>query len=63
MDFAKAFDRVYHEVLLNQLEPVGVCDSLWKWFESYLSKRTEYVAVKGYKSMPCTCTLGFKAPI
>ncbi len=39
LDFAKAFDRVDHRLLVKKLHQYGICGNLLKWFESYLSDR------------------------
>ena len=36
LDISKAFDRVWHKGLLAKLEKLGISDSLYRWFESYL---------------------------
>ena len=40
-DLQKAFDRVWHKGLLAKLHAFGVRDSLYRWFESYLSGRKQ----------------------
>ena len=35
----KAVDKVYHEVLLNQLKLIGIANKLLDRFSSYLSNR------------------------
>ena len=39
-DFAKAFDKVNHNKLLEKLHAHGIYGSLLKWFESYLKGRS-----------------------
>ena len=40
IDFRKAFDSVPHNELLLKLWNIGISGSLWKWFRSYLNKRS-----------------------
>lgn len=44
-DFAKAFDKVDHGILLAKLEVMGFSDSVLLWIKSYLSNRTLSVRV------------------
>ena len=44
-DFAKAFDKVNHNKLLEKLLAYGISGSLLKWFESYLKERSQIVQV------------------
>ncbi|XP_046683634.1 uncharacterized protein LOC124369626 [Homalodisca vitripennis] len=39
LDFAKAFDRVDHVLLIRKLCEYGICGPLLKWFASYLHER------------------------
>lgn len=39
LDAAKAFDRVDHSLLLQELSEIGVNDVALRWFQSYLSNR------------------------
>lgn len=57
-DFSKAFDQVPHNILLQKLEAYGLAGSLLKWVESYLSDRTYFVVVNGFKSCTQRITSG-----
>ena len=57
-DISKAFDRVWHKGLLHKLERAGICGSLHKWFESYLTDRSQQVCIKGVKSDPLFINAG-----
>ena len=49
IDLRKAFDTVNHNILLMKLEH-GMRDSALLWFESYLSKRKQFVSINGEHS-------------
>ena len=50
VDLQKAFDTVNHEILLQKLGYYGIRGTVNDWFVSYLSGRTQYVSLLGYKS-------------
>ena len=50
LDFAKAFDRVDHQLLLKKLKNFGVGENLLEWFHSYLKDRCQRVVVHGKAS-------------
>ena len=45
IDFRKAFDSVPHNELLIKLWNMGINSTLWRWFASYLSNRSQCVSV------------------
>ena len=45
VDFCKAFDTVPHDVLLKKLEFYGIRGNLNRWFQDYLSDRTQQTLV------------------
>ena len=49
-DISKAFDRVWHEGLLKQLEAAGIAGDLLIWFRSYLTDRRQRVVIPGAES-------------
>ena len=55
LDVQKAFDCVNHEILCKKLEAMGV-DS--RWFNSYLSQRSQIVNVSGTNSETCRIANG-----
>ena len=57
-DFAKAFDKVDHTVLLNKLRCFGFSDNLVKLLMSYLYNRSCSVTYNGYYSLPFITTSG-----
>lgn len=49
-DFQKAFDRIDHKNLHNKIAFNGIRGSLWHWFKSYITNRTQKVVIKGFES-------------
>ena len=45
IDFHKAFHSVLHNELLIKLWNMGITGTLWRWFASYLSNRSQCVSV------------------
>jgi hypothetical protein len=50
LDYAKAFDKVDHRLLLAKLHRYGFSKQLVKWVESFLTDRTQKVLVNGHSS-------------
>jgi hypothetical protein len=50
LDYAKAFDRVDHELLISKLERYGFHPSLINWIKSFLSNRDQIVVLDGVHS-------------
>ncbi len=50
LDLTKAFDKVWHKVLLYKLKKIGITGNLLKWIESYLSNRKQRLVINGTKS-------------
>ena len=57
-DLKKCFDTIDHKLLLYKLEKYGVCDNELKWFENYLSGRTQAVIVNGSLSNCANVSIG-----
>lgn len=49
VDFCKAFDYIFHHVLLNKLQAVGVAGDLWCWIKDYLANRYQATVVNGFQ--------------
>ena len=50
LDYAKAFDKVDHEILIHKLHSYGIRGKLLEWIKSFLSNRFQCVSVNGVKS-------------
>ena len=60
IDFSKAFDTVYHEILLRKLYFYGIRGIAHSWFKSYLSGRKQYVSLNNKNS--ATLDMQFGVP-
>ena len=58
LDFAKAFDRVHHKILLHKLCNFGISGSLLAWCGDYLSNCKQRVVVDGKCSSWLNITSG-----
>ena len=54
LDFSKAFDTVDHDILLKKSYHYGIRDTTFKWFQSYLTERKQYVSYNDTKSVTKT---------
>ena len=50
LDFAKAFDKFEHGILLNKLKKIGINLKVGVWIHNFLSNRQQWVAVSGTTS-------------
>ena len=50
LDYAKAFDKVDHQLLLAKLKLYGFTDQLLNWVKSFLTNRTQNVVLDGLHS-------------
>jgi retron-type reverse transcriptase len=57
-DFAKAFDKVPHDLLIFKLQKYGFPSFLIAWVRSWLHGRTSVVTVNGKTSKPFQTTSG-----
>jgi hypothetical protein len=52
LDFAKAFDKVDHNILLQKVHNSGIRGKLFQWISVFLKGRTQSVIVNGQYSEP-----------
>ena len=57
-DFAKAFDRVNHRVLIRRVSKLGFQDLTVQWLLSFLSERVQIVRIENYISTPFKVSSG-----
>ena len=57
-DMSKAFDRVKHQTLMDELHECGVGGKVLLWFKNYLENRSQYVIVGDQSSEKVSCTRG-----
>jgi len=57
-DLSKAFDRVKHTELLQELHSLGIRDAALTWFSSYLAQRQQAVRVGQHTGKTYSCTRG-----
>ena len=50
LDYAKAFDKVDHQILLHKLKCYGITGKLLAWIKAFLSNRTQCVSINGTHS-------------
>ena len=50
LDFAKAFDKCDHGILLQKLKSLGIKGRLGRWIHSFLSDRKQRVVVRGHRA-------------
>ena len=58
LDFAKAFDKVPHERLLEKLHFYGIQNHIHQWLRDFLTSRTQRVACEGCMSSSCEVLSG-----
>ena len=52
LDFAKAFDKVDHNIVLKKMSELGIHGNIHKWLTSFLKNRFQSVIVNGVISDP-----------
>ena len=58
LDYAKAFDKVDHQILMQKLHAYGVRGKLLTWLNCYLSNRHQSVVINGKRSYPAKVISG-----
>ncbi|KAK7882694.1 hypothetical protein WMY93_028868 [Mugilogobius chulae] len=59
LDLSAAFDTIDHSILLHRLQHhIGLSGTALHWFHSYLTDKTEYMALGDTKSRPHKVTCG-----
>ena len=58
LDMSKAFDKVRHGILIQDLFDVGISGVALKWFANYLTDRRQQVTVASATSRALDCTCG-----
>ena len=49
IDLSKAFDTVYHNILLKKLAIYGIFDTHLQWFRNYLTNRKQYIQFDSWR--------------
>ena len=50
LDFAKAFDKVDHKILLQKIESFGIKGKIYNWIKNFIENRNQQVLVEGILS-------------
>ena len=58
LDFAKAYDKVDHGILLNKLKNIGINGKIGVWIHNFLSNRQQCVAVNVTTSSEAQVRIG-----
>ena len=58
LDMSKAFDSIQHERLLMKLHKISISTTAWAWFESYLTKCSQFVRIGDAISDPLPLNFG-----
>ena len=58
VDLSKAFETLDHTILIDKLQHYGIRGLALICFESYLSKKTQFIAINNSKSSAQTITTG-----
>uniref|UniRef100_A0A3P9I249 Reverse transcriptase domain-containing protein n=1 Tax=Oryzias latipes TaxID=8090 RepID=A0A3P9I249_ORYLA len=58
LDLSAAFDTISHSILLQRLSSLGITSTPLRWFQFYLSDRTQFIHLKSFKSQPSSVSSG-----
>ena len=58
LDMSKAIDSIQHERLLMKLHKTGISTTAWTWFESYLTKCSQFLRIEDTISDPFSLNFG-----
>jgi hypothetical protein len=58
IDLKKAFDTIYHKILLSKLYYYGIRGTVYDWFSSYLNGRTQVTTMSNIDSNEERCLYG-----
>ncbi|XP_065179965.1 CUB and sushi domain-containing protein 1-like [Sycon ciliatum] len=58
LDMSKAFDKVQHQTLVEDLFQLGISGTALNWLSDYLSNRQQQVVISGDSSSSFTCSSG-----
>ena len=58
LDTKKAFDTVSHGRLLEKLWGAGLFENIWKFFETYLRNRQQFLSINEHRSDVLPLTSG-----
>ena len=58
IDFKKAFDTLDHQILIQKLEKLNISENLHKWFNAYLSNRSQVTFMNGITSPAASLSHG-----
>ena len=58
LDMSKAIDSIQHERLLMKLHKTGISTTAWTWFESYLTKCSQFLRIDYTISDPFSLNFG-----
>jgi len=54
LDLSKAYNVINHKRLLDKLDSYRIRGSVYKWFQSYLANRTQFVEISQIDKNKCT---------
>lgn len=58
LDYAKAFDKINHSILLFKLKKLGISGKLGNWIGNFLLNRSQKVSIDGHSSTPSSVISG-----